>query len=50
MNLQLITSCIIMLGIVLTVCCMVWLGSSLRVIVRQIEEMEAPGDSRAKED
>jgi hypothetical protein len=49
MNLQLITSCIIVVGIVLTVYCMLWLGSSLRVVVRQMEEIEASDDGHDKE-
>ena len=45
MDIHLVTSCIIFLGIVLMVYLTLRLGANFRVVVRQMKEMEAQDDA-----
>ena len=53
MNIHLVTSCIIFMGIALMVYLTIRLGASYRVVVRQMEELEtqdnAPGEQAQQE-
>ena len=49
MNIHLVTSCIVFMGIVLMVYLTIRLGASYRVVVRQMEEMEAQDEAHREQ-